>query len=124
MYCGPLYRLALEYAKATCDDYRILSAKHGLLEPDTITEPYELFPDSQRRNDSAYKSFISSNQIFKEMLITQLAELGIRHRLIYLCNSYFARLGPSGEWPIKGMDIFRQRQFYRLQREARQHERR
>lgn len=42
MYRSNLFRLSLRYAIATCDRWYILSAKHGLLEPHTVIEPYEL----------------------------------------------------------------------------------
>ncbi|MFF2244294.1 DUF6884 domain-containing protein [Arthrobacter sp. NPDC058130] len=37
-----LFRKASAYAEATCDRWYILSAKHGLVHPDTIIEPYDV----------------------------------------------------------------------------------
>ena len=42
LYTGPLFRAALRYAEATCDRVFVLSAKHGLLDLDTVIEPYDL----------------------------------------------------------------------------------
>jgi len=39
---SPLFRKASAYAEATCDRWFILSAKHGLLAPDEVVEPYDV----------------------------------------------------------------------------------
>jgi len=41
LYTGQLFRAARAYAEATCDEWLILSAKHGLVGPDTVLEPYD-----------------------------------------------------------------------------------
>lgn len=41
LYQSPLFRYAVGYAEATCDSWLILSAKHGLVAPETALEPYE-----------------------------------------------------------------------------------
>ncbi len=53
LYQGTLFRRASAYAKQTCDAWRILSAKHGLVHPDTPLAPYDVyigdFPARRRR---------------------------------------------------------------------------
>ncbi|MFE8599822.1 DUF6884 domain-containing protein [Archangium violaceum] len=41
LYTGALVRMALEYARRTCEQVFILSAKHGVLALDTVVEPYD-----------------------------------------------------------------------------------
>lgn len=41
LYQSTLFRLARAYAEAAGDDWMILSAKHGLVYPDRVLEPYE-----------------------------------------------------------------------------------
>jgi hypothetical protein len=41
MYRSALFKAQHRYALICCDRFYILSAKHGLLHPDTIIEPYE-----------------------------------------------------------------------------------
>lgn len=41
LYTSPLFRAASEYAKATTDEWFILSAKHGLVNPTTVLSPYD-----------------------------------------------------------------------------------
>jgi hypothetical protein len=42
LYVSQLFRKASAYAEATCDRWYILSAKHGLVHPDTVLEPYDV----------------------------------------------------------------------------------
>lgn len=39
LYIGSLFRAARGFAES-CDDWRILSAKHGLLDPEKVISPY------------------------------------------------------------------------------------
>jgi hypothetical protein len=41
LYVSPLFRLARAYVEARCDGWAILSAKHGLVLPTTVIEPYD-----------------------------------------------------------------------------------
>jgi hypothetical protein len=41
MYTSPRFRMARAYAERIGDDWRILSAKYGLLKPDEVIEPYD-----------------------------------------------------------------------------------
>ncbi len=41
LYIGPLFRAARAYAESCCDHWYILSAKHGLVDPETEIEPYD-----------------------------------------------------------------------------------
>lgn len=41
LYTGPLFRMARAYIEATCDEWGILSAKHGLVMPQTVIAPYD-----------------------------------------------------------------------------------
>ncbi|MEA3339465.1 MAG: hypothetical protein U9R15_05810 [Chloroflexota bacterium] len=41
LYQGTLFRLASAYAERLCDEWYVLSAKHGLVHPDTILKPYD-----------------------------------------------------------------------------------
>lgn len=41
LYCSPLFRLSLAYAERRCASVYVLSARHRLVELDTVLEPYE-----------------------------------------------------------------------------------
>lgn len=42
LYVSQLFKKASAYAELTCDRWYILSAKHGLLRPDEVIEPYDM----------------------------------------------------------------------------------
>lgn len=42
LYTGPLFRAARRWAETFADRWFILSAQHGLLDPDAVIEPYDL----------------------------------------------------------------------------------
>lgn len=42
LYTGALFRKAAAHAEVTCDRWFILSAKHGLVRPDDVIEPYDV----------------------------------------------------------------------------------
>ena len=50
LYTSPYFSLKREYAVECCDEWKILSAKHGLLDPETEIETYDasLNPRSDR----------------------------------------------------------------------------
>lgn len=42
LYVSPLFRLSVAYVERRCREWHILSAKHGLVHPNRILEPYDL----------------------------------------------------------------------------------
>lgn len=51
IYLSPLFKKAKEYASNNFDQWHILSAKYGLIHPDTIIEPYEKTLNKMSRQD-------------------------------------------------------------------------
>jgi hypothetical protein len=43
LYCSDWFRKAASYARRLSDQWYILSAKHGLVHPDEVLAPYELY---------------------------------------------------------------------------------
>jgi hypothetical protein len=41
LYTSPLFLGRRRYVERTCDRWFVLSAKHGLVDPDTVLEPYD-----------------------------------------------------------------------------------
>jgi len=48
LYLGTLFKWARAYAETFCDEWVILSARHGVLLPDELVEPYEQSISSMR----------------------------------------------------------------------------
>ena len=42
LYCSPLWKRRRAYAEASGRPWRILSAKHGLVDPDALLDPYDV----------------------------------------------------------------------------------
>ena len=42
LYIGPLFRLSRAWVERFCDEWGILSAKHGLVMPNQVVEPYDV----------------------------------------------------------------------------------
>lgn len=49
MYVSPLFVGRLRAVKSSCDEWFVLSAKHGLLSPDELIEPYDVALKNQPR---------------------------------------------------------------------------
>lgn len=54
LYTSPLFRAARTWAEANCDGWFILSAKHGLVHPDAVTDPYDAVLPSRREERRAW----------------------------------------------------------------------
>lgn len=49
LYTGALFKKARAYVERHCDEWAILSAKHGLVDPQAMIDPYELRLPSSRK---------------------------------------------------------------------------
>lgn len=49
LYQGQLFRAARRYAEATCDRWYVLSALHGVVDPDQVLDSYDCTIDDVRR---------------------------------------------------------------------------
>jgi uncharacterized protein DUF6884 len=83
LYTSTLFKREREWAIARCSQWFILSAKHGLIAPDTVIEPYELtlrsVPSSARRS--------WSHRVLQQ-LKTSLGPLDGRHFEVYAGKEY------------------------------------
>jgi len=105
LYTSPLFRKARRFAETKFDRWFILSAKHGLLEPDEVTEPYEKtlsqmsVADRQDWAQSVFRNILTRTR--PDDCITLVA--GNRYR------EYFVPLlrnkGYSVRVPLEGLGI-------------------
>jgi hypothetical protein len=111
MYISPLFVYAWKYAKQQYDMCYILSAKYGLLAPDTIIEPYEMtlnnFTKQQAKDwsDMVYKQI--KDNIGLEHVFYFHAGQNYREYLIDRLNAVI---------PLEGMALGMQLQWYKKQR--------
>jgi hypothetical protein len=96
LYTSQLFRKASAYAAATCDRWYILSAKHGLVTPDEILEPYDLRLGSK---DPAVPSIDAWAQRVRDQLRDELSSVpGVL--LVALAGKQYRTALRPGEWPF------------------------
>lgn len=117
LYTSQLFRKASAYAAATCDQWFILSAKHGLVHPDTVLDPYDMKlgrvtynPETTAPPIHAWASMVREqlvNTLPDDAHVTVIA--GEQYRYIVSPYTRFAHPFP---WPhtvpMKGMGIGQQ----------------
>jgi hypothetical protein len=92
LYISPWFKKARTFVESTGSPWRILSAKHHLVDPNSTIEPYELTlkgKDSRRRwadlvladlrplAESHKRFVILAGKAYREILIADLRDLGI-----------------------------------------------
>jgi hypothetical protein len=116
LYTGALFKLSLQYAELVADRILILSALHGVLEADTVVEPYDVSLPTEKHRRTVWGSN-ASNQLREKLGKTATYAGAQEHGGEVLClapQSYVEALGfiygPSW-WirPLKGLGIGSQR---------------
>lgn len=105
LYVSPLWEKRRAYAEASGQPWRILSAEHGLLHPDTVIEPYDRDLGSQT---AAYQS--SWSRTVAHALREELGRLGLFRVEVHASAPYVERVRPILEsagirvdWPFEGL---------------------
>lgn len=112
LYVSQLFKKASAYADRTCDCWYILSAKHGLVRPDQVIEPYDVRLVSGAKAAPSIDAWAS---MVREQLAAELAaELaGIENvTLIALAGEQYRTALRHSRWPcevpMKGLGIGQQ----------------
>lgn len=105
LYISSLWEKRRAYAEASGQPWRILSAEHGLLHPDTVIEPYDRHLGSQT---AAYQS--SWSREVAHALFEELGRLGLSWVEVHASAPYVERVRPMLEsagitvdWPFEGL---------------------
>lgn len=106
LYVSQLFKKASAYAEATCDRWYILSAKHGLVAPDTVLEPYDMKLGTISGPPIGHWAKVVRNQLKDEIA-------GIENlRLVALCGGQYRTALVGGKWeyetPMEGLGIGQQ----------------
>lgn len=111
LYVSSLFRKAREYAEQNGDSWYILSAKHGLVRPDRVIEPYDVTlnatPIAERRRWSARVNQQLENVVSPGDRLIMLA--GARYR--EGVESVQRSRDVAVEVPMQGMRIGEQLQW-------------
>lgn len=115
LYTSPLFRARRAWAESRCDSWFILSAKHGLVAPSKLLEPYdETLSDLSSRARSTWSAAVV------EKLRRELGSLRSHDFEIHAGQAYtdFGLVegllagGARVQIPTKGLGLGRQLQFY------------
>jgi hypothetical protein len=107
LYTGDLFRKASAYSIANYDKWFILSAKHGLLDPDDTIEPYDL---------SLKDLSAEGRRIWAKRVLAQIDDCGLSNETFYIHagERYAEHLEThlNSERPLRGLGIGKQLAWY------------
>jgi hypothetical protein len=101
LYVSQLFKKASAYAELTCDRWYVLSAKHGLVHPDTVIEPYDVRLGTNHRTIPPVRAQLAVELAGLEN-VTLIALAVEQYRAALLHSQW-----PS-EVPMKGLGIGQQ----------------
>lgn len=108
LYVSQLFRKASAYAEQTCDRWYILSAKHGLVHPDSVLEPYDVRLGTIGPGVPPVREWAAGVRCQLEAELAGLENV----TLIALAGSQYRTALHSVPWPVEvpmqGMGIGRQ----------------
>lgn len=108
LYTSPLFKKASSYARQIADQWYILSAKHGLLHPDTVIEPYD---------ETLNKMRVAERRAWGRRVVGQLQEvLRPGDRVVFLAGKRYRenlvtpvrQMRCRVEIPMEGLSFGRQ----------------
>ena len=99
LYVGQAFKMARRLAEHSGRPYLILSALHGLVEPDQVLAPYNL------HLASTSKAFRAQ---WAQRVNAQLAQRGITHAVALAGAAYLDGLTIELDRPLKGLGIGQQ----------------
>ncbi len=111
LYDSALFAKSREFVEQHCDSWFILSAKHGLVDPAEVIEPYEetLNTKSRRERDDWAEGVwaVLRRRLRRDDYVTVLAGERYRESLVPLIQAY----GCHVDIPMQGLGIGRQLQW-------------
>ena len=107
LYTSQLFKKSVEWAEINCDDWFVLSAKYGLVSPNTRLRPY----------DKTLKSATKRHKVvWAKKVFTQIKEKGLLPKKVQFCwlagRDYKEPLATllrefSQADPMEGLDYFK-----------------
>ncbi|QYF88469.1 DUF6884 domain-containing protein [Arthrobacter sp. PAMC25284] len=108
LYVSQLFKKASAYAEATCDRWYVLSARHGLIHPDTVIEPYDMRLGTNHASSPPIHAWAAR---VREQLALELAGAG-EVTLIALAGEQYRTVLHGSPWPsevpMEGLGIGQQ----------------
>ncbi len=119
LYTGQLFRAAREWAEANADAWCILSAKHGVIDPDTVVEPYDV---RMQRGGGSHDFLRQIRHQFQAAPYSRhvqvIGKTVIKPRVIILAGAdYVPALAEyNPELPLAGLGVGQRLQWFKQQR--------
>lgn len=108
LYVSQLFKKASAYAELICDRWYVLSAKHGLVHPDQVLEPYDVKLGTNARTSPLIHQWAD---MVRKQLAAELTGIG-KPKLIALAGEQFRYAVYRGPWeyevPMQGLGIGQQ----------------
>lgn len=99
LYTGNLFRKAAAYAEVTCDRWYVLSAKHGLVHPDAMLDPYDVKLGRPHRDpDKDAPPIMEWNSRVLDALKAELADVP-DPTLVVLAGKQYRTILRQCPWP-------------------------
>lgn len=111
LYTSALFKKASAHAEATCERWFILSAKHGLVRPDDVLEPYDvkLGRSTPRHPETDGPLIHEWARRVRDQLALELRDLDSPSLLVLAGEQYRTILYPHSPWPftvpMKGLGL-------------------
>jgi len=111
LYVSPWFLKARQYVEARSQRWRILSAKHGVVEPDAMIEPY---------NETLNTMSVRDRKAWSERVLRELRELAAPgDTVVFLAGARYREFlipalatdGVTVEVPMEGLRIGKQLQW-------------
>jgi hypothetical protein len=122
LYTSPGFRLARRYCELSCDQWAILSAKHGLVLPDEMIDPYDKrlqnMPAAERR---LWQGFVAGEVVswlagFAPSRVEIVLLAGKDYRAGFE-SPQFRSVYPHVIAPMAGLGMFKQHAWLRMENE-------
>lgn len=116
LYTSALFKGRRAYVEQTCDAWYVLSAKHGLVEPDRILEPYEqTLKCVSRQERRAWSARVVQDLLQRVGSLNGIVveiHAGNEYRAYGLVEGLIAE-GATVEVPASGLPFGKQLAFYK-----------
>ena len=124
LYTSNLFRLSVAWAERHCDAWYVVSARYGLVEPDTVLRPYDYSLAEMR---------VSELEAWTSRVVSMLAHHERAARVVLLAGGRYRQLAGTMRWsmhpavnfhrgavaaveePLEGLGIGRRLHWLRLQ---------
>ncbi|HEX9088882.1 MAG TPA: hypothetical protein VF867_15295 [Arthrobacter sp.] len=108
LYVSQLFRKASAYAEATCDRWYVLSARHGLVHPDAVIEPYGMRLGTNDRTSPPIHTWAAGVRAQLDVELAGIEDL----TLVALAGEQYRTVLLGSRWPsvvpMKGLGIGQQ----------------